>query len=233
MASPLGGARNLEVFAVGLSELAQHFPGEPGLPELCARFEACKEGAYRQARATVSSTDFHCGVIDAARWLAVGEWTNPGNGPVRSGLEQPIGKLAAAELTRRSAAVARASRKFDDLDSAALHKLRIQVKKLRYACEFFESLSEHRKRKKGYLASLVDFQASLGALNDLAVQGELVLALTRPPAKPHTDGDHCEFAAGFVRGQQMLRAGPLRKTAKKACARFLAARPFWEEASNP
>jgi CHAD domain-containing protein len=228
----LGEARNLEVFAAELARMTADNPDEPGLRELCARLDARKEEAYRQARYAVSSTNFHCTVIRIAQWLAVGAWTNEDR--LQRGMrERPILDLAATEITRRRKAVKRAARDFDGLDSAALHKLRIEVKKLRYATEFFDGLFRHGKRKKAFLSSLVDIQTALGGLNDLAVQHNLVLALAHLPDRSGMNGDTAGFAAGFVRGQQVLRDGQFRKAAKEACARFLAARPFWREPRGP
>lgn len=224
-----GEARNLEVFAAEVARLFRENPQEPGFSDLRARLNARKDEAYRRARDTVSSPGFHCTVIDVAQWLAVGPWTN-GGGLKRVAPEPPIADLAAAEMRRRRKAIIRTARDIGDLDTAALHKLRIQVKNLRYACEFFGGLFRHEKRKKAFLASVIDLQTALGKLNDLTVQRGLVLTLA-PSAG--LNGDDTGFAAGFVRGVQMSRGGRLGKAAKKACVRFLAARPFWPERRSP
>jgi CHAD domain-containing protein len=52
------------------------------------------------------------------------------------------------------------------------HELRIAVKKLRYAVEFFASAFEGRKaekRRQAYLEALERLQEHLGDLNDVAV----------------------------------------------------------------
>ncbi|MGE3872923.1 MAG: CHAD domain-containing protein [Parvibaculaceae bacterium] len=232
MAALLGDARDLEVFAEELARVIADNPDERSLGELRAHLDARKDEAYRRARYAVSSATFHGTLIRAAQWLAVGSWTSE-DGLRRGALAQPVVGLAAAEMTRRRKAVKRAAHDFDECDPAALHKLRVQVKKLRYASEFFASLFQHGKRKKAFLSSLIDIQAALGGLNDLAVQHRILLALARIADRPGNIGDHAGFAAGFVRGQQVRRIGQLRKTAKAACTRFLAVHPFWREHRGP
>lgn len=232
MASLFGEARNLEVFAAEVARLISENPHEPGFRDLYARLDARKDEAYRRARYTASSPGFHHTLLHVAQWLAVGSWTN-GDGLQRVAPEPPIVDLAAAEMTRRRKAIMRAARDVDGLDTAALHKLRIQVKKLRYACEFFDALFRHKKRKKAYLAGVIDLQTALGRLNDLTVQRSLVFTLAPSAAQPGLNGDDTGFAAGFVRGLQVSHGGPLRKAAKKKCARFRAARPFWRERRSP
>ena len=63
-----------------------------------------------------------------------------------------------------------------ELDARDRHKLRIAIKKLRYASEFFENLFPGRKRKKRlsvFKDRLKALQDRLGALNDIAVQQKL------------------------------------------------------------
>jgi len=74
-------------------------------------------------------------------------------------------------LRRKALALAQAAQ---DMDPARLHALRIGVKRLRYAVEFFAPL--YRGRAPGdALATLTALQDSLGALNDLSRAGPLLM----------------------------------------------------------
>jgi len=56
------------------------------------------------------------------------------------------------------------------LDAQRRHKLRISVKKLQYACEFFAGPFDGRKRatqRKYFAKILKNLQGSLGDLNDI------------------------------------------------------------------
>ncbi|MGH8772251.1 MAG: CHAD domain-containing protein, partial [Burkholderiales bacterium] len=81
-----------------------------------------------------------------------------------------------------------------ELDSAGRHRLRIAVKKLRYAAEFFASLFA-KKRAQKYIASLMALQDVLGTLNDAAVAGRLLASLPNAPE-----------ASGMVRAFTVAKA---------------------------
>ena len=103
-------------------------------------------------------------------------------------------------------------------DVATRHRLRIAVKKLRYATDALAGL--YGKRGEKAVAGLEALQESLGALNDLAVAEQLMHAL----AQVHPE---CAFSAGRVVG--LLCAEAMQHTgSKRRIARELAAvRPFW------
>ena len=65
---------------------------------------------------------------------------------------------------------------FAQLSADERHRLRIALKKLRYATEFFEALYP-KKHTKPYLAALKDLQDGLGHLNDVAVAQRLIDSL--------------------------------------------------------
>ena len=61
-------------------------------------------------------------------------------------------------------------------DTRGRHKLRIAIKKVRYACEFFESVYEGRKverRRKVFTTTLKGIQSGLSRLNDMQVHCKL------------------------------------------------------------
>ncbi|MGA7986244.1 MAG: CHAD domain-containing protein, partial [Burkholderiales bacterium] len=70
----------------------------------------------------------------------------------------------------------RHAQRIDWADPAARHRLRILVKRLRYACEFF-SATLPAKSTRRYLDRLEAVQDVLGELNDIAVAGRLLEAL--------------------------------------------------------
>ena len=67
-------------------------------------------------------------------------------------------------VSRRCARVKKHLCHISQLGLADLHRLRIQVKRLRYAIEFFLPLFEDKA--VATLRALVDLQGSLGRLND-------------------------------------------------------------------
>ncbi|MDD3118677.1 MAG: CHAD domain-containing protein [Victivallales bacterium] len=81
----------------------------------------------------------------------------------------PIAVAAGMEIYRCYRKVVRGGRKLDaDTGDVALHRVRIQCKKLRYLLEFFSGIFPPAVRKR--VASLKKLQDTLGAYNDMAVQ---------------------------------------------------------------
>jgi triphosphatase len=73
--------------------------------------------------------------------------------------------------------VRKLGRKIRKRDVAELHRLRIRIKKLRYATEFFGGIWPSRLTKR-YLSALKDLQQVLGVLHDTTVAEQLVARLT-------------------------------------------------------
>jgi CHAD domain-containing protein len=111
------------------------------------------------------------------------------------------------------------------LDSYDRHRLRIALKKLRYAAEFFEPL--YKKKHVGvYLKRLRALLDDLGALNDMVtVRGQLKQLALEDGSK-RLDPDLC-FAAGVIDGWHSARAHRLDQQAVKRWKKFKRTRPFW------
>ena len=60
-----------------------------------------------------------------------------------------------------------------ELEPAQLHALRIEIKKLRYAIEFFEALHA-RKAVQAFLDHAAELQEILGTLNDATITSQLL-----------------------------------------------------------
>ncbi len=96
-----------------------------------------------------------------------------------------IGELARERIYRRYKRLVKdGNRLLRSTDEAALHRLRIDAKKLRYLLEFFASLFPAKKLQP-LVKQLKRLQDNLGAFNDLSVQEDFLLdvALHRPPTE--------------------------------------------------
>src|SRR5262244_1667425 len=128
--------------------------------------------ALARSRDAVASARFRPLVFAAAVWLGGGRWMNPADDLVRSRGEVPIEVFAAEQLRRQWRKVRKRGKQLAQLDVKKRHRLRIQVKKLRYATEFFSGLfrgNKGRRRQKKFMPALKRLQAGLGDLNDIAV----------------------------------------------------------------
>ncbi|MDP2430967.1 MAG: CHAD domain-containing protein [Pseudomonadota bacterium] len=176
--------------------------------EVFQEHAAALAAASRQAaRTTLSSAAFTRVVLQLGQALL----TPPASG-------KNAGAWAAKVLEQRWKDVQRRGKAVDDV--AARHRLRIAVKKLRYAGDALANL--YGKRGKATLAGLENLQESLGALNDLAVAERLMRAL----AQAHPES---AFSAGHVVGELSAEAkqhGGSRRRIARDLARI---RPFWRK----
>jgi triphosphatase len=88
----------------------------------------------------------------------------------------PDRRRASEVMCAYHARVRKLGQKIRKLDTGELHRLRIRVKKLRYATECFEGLWPSRRTKR-YLSALKDLQEVLGELHDATVAEKLVAHL--------------------------------------------------------
>jgi CHAD domain-containing protein len=104
-----------------------------------------------------------------------------------------------AVLDQRHGKVEKRGHRIASLDGKRLHRLRIAIKKLRYAATFLHPAFASRA-SKAYIEATVRLQGALGALNDREVAGQM-LADIAVAARPAEDVER-----------------PLRKLAKQAAA---------------
>jgi inorganic triphosphatase YgiF len=197
----LGPARDLDVF---LAELVgprlERRPDDGGMKRLRDEARAARDEAYRAVRETLASRRF------ARLLLALGRFT-----VARGWREQPLTEASARlffpgvdagrplldrrwKKARRRARVLRAEA---PAPAAALHELRIECKKLRYASEFLAPLYPGKAAAR-FAKRLARLQDRLGHLNDAATAEELTAALLARMGAEAGPAHH--HAAGFLVG---------------------------------
>jgi CHAD domain-containing protein len=129
-------------------------------------------------------------------------------------------------LERRWKKILKRGRKLRELDPRRRHKLRIQVKKTRYAAEFFAGVFPSRKaerRRKSFLSLIEPLQDCLGDLNDIVVDRQLAVRLAvKQKKKPRADQTaQRAFAAGELAGQEEARVDAVLAAAEKSYGRFV------------
>ena len=147
----LGDARNLDVY------LERDLPKEERQQLILKR-----ERVYIHVADAMNSHKFRRLVIDLVGWCAIGAW--------RTGkiAQRPVGSFANRRLDRLWHSIIAAGNDVTAMDEAARHRLRIQIKKLRYAIEFLEGVYPHSKpAEKRFGSAVADLQESLGKLNDM------------------------------------------------------------------
>lgn len=124
----------------------------------------------------------------------------------------PVGDFACQAIRRRFKKVIKAGRSMiGGATDEALHGLRIQCKKLRYALEFFAALAD-ADQAAALIRQLKELQDYLGRVNDLAVQQRFLFAYLGTIASRTGAGLDLAAAVGALIGglhqeQQRLRLG--------------------------
>jgi CHAD domain-containing protein len=172
MARPLRGmmrvfgtARDWDVFCLTL--------GQANAKALVARANARRGAASRAARELAGSMAFHEAQLNVLRWLNGKLW--------RAGAAHtaPLVDYARRSLERAQRKLAKRARRIEWRDAPGRHAVRIAVKRLRYACDFFADCFPPRPVRR-FLAALVKLQDTLGQLNDISVACQLLDELREP-----------------------------------------------------
>ena len=227
----LGPARDLDVFfAETLPPVIEEFATERRLGELRVRAVAARDEAYRVAAAAITSTRYTGLVMLLGAWADGRRWRDPVADRPHVALARPVVEVATELLDTHYAAIVAARDTFDALSAKERHRLRIEIKKLRYACEFFFSVFP-RRRQAAFLSALKTMQDQLGVSNDLDVARRLLLGLIR--AERGRARGRLGFAGGLVVGWHGHisdgREGELRRN----WGRFIARPAFWPTADRP
>lgn len=137
--------------------------------------------------------------------------------------EATVGVFAAEALEKRWKSAARLAARIDELTLEERHDLRKELKKLRYAVEFFRSAFPARKVKP-FLARLKALQDVFGYLNDVVMAGKLAGLIAGGDRKPPVE---TALAAGFVLGWHEARAAHAFDNARALWDETRRARRFW------
>jgi inorganic triphosphatase YgiF len=221
----LGGARDLDVFVSELLEpLRAKRRGDKGLDRLSEAALAQRSDRQAALRRALDSPRATRLALELGRWLARRGWREQPVDEVSARLFAPARELAVDLLARRDRKARGLGERIRELGPSDLHRLRIRVKRLRYASELLGGLYPGRSLER-YLERLSELQDRLGRLADLAAARALLAGLlegVEPDARPA-----CARAAGFVEGWATADASRATRRLGRLWQRFARARPFW------
>ena len=227
IARTLGPARDWDVFlAETFAPVREAFPGRRDIAGLGKAAAEARAQAYRAVRSLLEGPQFRLFLLDLAAAVAERPWRSlaeEGEAAERRAalLDAPLAAFAAAALDKRLKRIRRDGEGFAALEVEALHALRIDAKRLRYAGELFSPLYP-QKRVRRFLKSLATLQDALGHLNDGAVAESLLEQVTgKDKARAR--------AIGIVEGWVARGAAGAREEAAEAWQAFLDRDPFWRD----
>lgn len=162
-----------------------------------------RDAAYSAMRSALRDPAYHGFAEDLGTWIAHARWRRPGDDESRQILLSAPALTFATEVIRERHD--RAVERVLDLSEQPpeqRHKLRIALKKLRYAVEFFGTLFP-TKALNPYVKSLRRLQDDMGRANDIAVMTRLIRELRDDAAQASIDPDeraNLECGCGYLLG---------------------------------
>jgi inorganic triphosphatase YgiF len=218
LAGSFGPARDWDVFLESLYRPVLEALGPtPPLAALGSAARGARDGAYVVAREALLARRYTTLLLRLAAWADGRRWRDGGAGE----LAAPLAEAAPRLLARRQRQVRRRGRHFAELPAPERHRVRIALKKLRYAADFFRSLYDSRDVRR-FSEPVAALQDALGHLNDVETVQRLMAELQQA-GQP---GDWRE-GAGLVVGWHARGAADQEPALHKAWKAFRAADPFW------
>jgi inorganic triphosphatase YgiF len=216
----LGRAREWDVFAETATRLATTTP-DIDLSGLREVVQQQRQSNYGAVQATLA--DPRCGrfLLALGHTIERRGWRNEIDEETLVVLSQPMLSLADKILARLHRKALKHGLHFNRLDAAMQHRLRIDVKKLRYAAEFLSPLYAARAPVKRYVKRLARLQVALGGACDIA-SSRILIDVVRRNDQPALD-----LAAGVIAGWQARDQLVVEKMLRKRWRRFKAAKTFW------
>jgi len=221
LAGALGTARDWDVLMTEtLPAVCAALPAEQALQELMQRCAGVRETARRTAQEAVASKRYTVLLLEWSGIFLRMPWLiSEDAGAVERA--RPLIDFSSDVLTSRERKILKHNSKLGKLDDAQMHRLRIRIKKLRYAAEFFGSLYE-KKAVRDYIATLTLLQELLGRLNDAATAEQIARALRDGGATEHLEG------LGLLRGWCAARGQDSRRGVPKAWRKLQGCEQFWK-----
>jgi triphosphatase len=224
--SGLGPARDWDVFLTeSLAPVMAARPEDRCLRQLRATAERARAKGYETARAEIGSPAYTRFLLQLGRWIEATGWRENATGLGAEWFRRPIVEFADRLLAKRHRTALKLGRNFADLSPAERHRVRIALKKLRYATEFFEGLYR-KKRAEPYLTALKQLQDALGHLNDVAVAERLAGALTDQAG---AERQSLAMASGLVLGWLARGVVDFEAETLEDWQAFADRTPFWHE----
>jgi inorganic triphosphatase YgiF len=225
----LGPARDLDVLVTeSVAPLRRESPDQPEVKLLEAELKQKRGRGFDSAKDAVESERYRKLVLATALWLIDGQWLTDKDALAAARRERPAAEFARDVLQRRTRKIVKKSRRLDRRDAEARHRLRIAVKKLRYAGEFFTRLFEApSKARKRFARALKALQSALGRLNDIAVHQALARQYSHPGPRAKKRPQKA-FAIGLLAGREQMSERACLASARAAGKKLAGAQPYWD-----
>jgi CHAD domain-containing protein len=181
-----------------------------------------RTNAQRAARRAVVSARGQGLLLSLGGWVAEEAWQSEMDEAQRAVLARPVSEFAQTVLATAQARALKRGRQFNKLTPPELHRLRIAIKKMRYATDFFAALYPSR-RTDAFRNALAQLQQALGNFNDAVVTASLVTHAGRD-----LRGVGIHEARGILLGWSAGIQDSGTSQLQRVWKQFRNAKPFWE-----
>lgn len=174
----LSAARDWDIFRKGtLPTVAKACPSVAGFGALAQLAEERRSAAYDSVRQVMADRRCARFVIELGGLIEARGWRGDVPPEHLGQLAEPAIEFAGRLLTERHTKALKRGRHFKSLGTEERHRLRLALKKLRYAVDFLLPMYGRRKPIRRFFAKLADLQEELGAYNDIATTSALLAGL--------------------------------------------------------
>jgi inorganic triphosphatase YgiF len=178
LARNLSAARDWDIFKTGtLPTIAKGCPSVGGFEALGEVAEECRSAAYGRVRNVLADRRCARFVIELAGWIEARGWRSDVLPEALAQLAEPAINFAGNILSARHTKALKRGRHFKSLSAEERHRLRLAIKKLRYAVDFLLPMYGQRKSTRRYFSKLAELQEELGTYNDMATTSSLLAGL--------------------------------------------------------
>jgi triphosphatase len=217
----LGPARDWDVFLAGIgAEMAALLPEDRRMRSLLRAAEGERQAAYHALAAVLDGPAWRLALLEGLNFLTTRPWRLRADAEAQANLNAPPHGFAATVLEKRWQRLRKAGAEVATMAPEALHELRLDAKRLRYAAEVFAPVFPHKAARR-FQRRLADLQEELGRSNDAAVARGLMQALDRDKDMGRA------WAIGAVEGWCLARSATDRDAVVSAWKKLLAKDPFW------
>jgi triphosphatase len=224
MGQEVGRLRDIDVVGHDIVRReAELHQDEPGLDALATALWGRGVGMRNTLGGLLVGARAQKFLIDLARFVETRGWLVAEDFDQTMRLAQPVGDLADESLGRLWKKVCKSAKGLETLDVHERHALRKDLKKLRYAIDFFGAIYP-AKRVDPFLRRVKKLQEVFGDLNDAATVRAMLTSADAPLA-----GDVAgQRAIGWAIGATQARAEFGWANAKALWQRLEETRPFWK-----
>ncbi len=222
IASALGPAREIDSFIAGAQDGALSRPEKPeGCEPLMAAASALRLERYKAARAAIKDRRSTVFVLRLQSLVTQRGWNTGLSASRRSTLAKRVRGASQLMLDRLLTRVLKKGRRLSERSDIERHDLRIALKDLRYAMEFFSGVFGKSRKRQRLLKAAGQLQDILGKHNDAVGVDTLVRQLSE------SRGQDVAHAAGYLIGWHAHEIRVNDMELQQSWRNFKKLAPFW------